>query len=236
MSAHRSDAAEEAQRASPASGQTRGWVAREVEQELPGLDLMQLSIDVRIGGSLTGGSPPALLARLRHLSDRWRGARAVNVRQEAIPAAYRAFFRQIGLDPELNKTPLEALVLERMLDGGFLSRGLLADVLAVALIDTGVPVWALDEEPIDGLLGIRLSRDEERLGRAAHAPTLVAGRLVIADAEHAAATLFGMPASDYETHGRTRRVRLFSVQVPGIPDLHLEEALWQCRSVLGAGG
>ncbi len=50
----------------------------------------------------------------------------------------------------MERTPIEAIVLERILRGGFLSGGLLADVLLIALADTSVPVWALDSETLDG--------------------------------------------------------------------------------------
>ncbi len=126
----------------------RGWCEREVQQELPGLGLMCTTIELAPRRSLTGSSSPAVLARLRELSNRWRGARAVNVRQEPIPAAYRVFFRHIGLDPDVTRTPIEAAVLERMLEGGFLSEGLLADILTIGLIDTAVPVWALDADTV----------------------------------------------------------------------------------------
>ncbi len=213
-----------------------GWCAPEVERELPGLSLPQTTIEPVLGRSLTGGSTPAVLARLRHLSDRWRGARVVNVRSEAVPATYRVLYRQIGLDPEQVRTPLEALVLERVLDGGFLSRGLLADVLAIALIDTGAPVWALDDERLQGPLGLRLSREGEPFGRCSGAPDLRQGRLVIADSAASVAILFGALAPGHAPDKQTRRLRLFSVQPPGVSDLHVEEALWQCRSLLAAGG
>lgn len=209
-----------------------GWRDPEVERELPGLALAQIVVELSTKRSLTGSSPPGVLLRLAHLSDRWHGARAVNMRVAAIPAAYRSLYRQIGLDPDRTRPPLESLVLERMLDGGFLSRGLLADVLAVALIDTGVPVWALDDERLDGLLGIRISRDHEPLGPDRHAPPLGAGSLVVADASNAVAVLFGICASECKPQGRTRRLRLFSIQAPGVPNLHVEEALLQCSSAL----
>jgi DNA/RNA-binding domain of Phe-tRNA-synthetase-like protein len=213
----------------------RGWCDREVQQELPGLGLMSATVEVQLSGSLTGASSPAVLARLRELSNRWRGARAVNVRQEPIPAAYRVFFRHIGLDPDISRTPIEAAVLERMLDGGFLSEGLLADILTIALIDTAVPVWALDSETVNGPLGIRLSRAEERLGRGSEGPSLGGGRLVVADADAPLAILFGEPAPGHEPTAGTRRLALFAVQVAGVPALHVEETLWACRSALGAG-
>ena len=186
------------------------------------------------GGALTGSSPPEVLQRLRELSNRWRGARAVNVRQEPIPAAYRVFFRHIGLDPDIVRTPIEAAVLERMMDGGFLPEGLLADILTIALIDTAVPVWALDGDTVSGPLGIRVSRPEERLGRSASAPVLGEGRLVVADAECALAILFGAPAPGHAPSGSTRRLTLFSVMVSGVPALHVEETLWICRAALAS--
>jgi DNA/RNA-binding domain of Phe-tRNA-synthetase-like protein len=214
----------------------RGWCDHEVQQELPGLGLMFTEVDAHGELSLTGRSTPAVLARLRELSNRWRGARAVNVRQEAVPAAYRVFFRHIGLDPDVNRTPIEAAVLERMLDGGFLSEGLLSDVLTLGLIDTAVPVWALDADTLNGPLGIRLSRTGERLGSGSDGPSLGAGRLVVADADHALSILFDTPSLAHTPTSSTRRLSLYAVQVAGVPLLHVEEALWSCRSALTQSG
>jgi DNA/RNA-binding domain of Phe-tRNA-synthetase-like protein len=214
------------------TGPVRGWCEHEIQQELPGLGLMCTTVDVKLNRSLTGRSTPEVLARLRDLSNRWRGARAVNVRQEAIPAAYRVFFRHIGLDPDVTRTPIEAAVLERMLEGGFLSEGLLSDILTIALIDTAVPVWALDADSVDGPLGIRLTRPEEHLGRSPDAPSVGGGRLVVADADSALAMLFGEPAECHRPTAASRRLALFAVQVAGVPALHLEETLWTCRSAL----
>jgi DNA/RNA-binding domain of Phe-tRNA-synthetase-like protein len=211
---------------------TPGWCAREVEQELPGLRLLTAPVEVARKGSLTGESPADVKGRLRELSNRFRGAAAVAVRREPVPSAYRIFFRHIGLDPEVVRTPIEAAVLERMMKGGFLSGGLLEDVLLIALIDTGVPVWALDAERVDGPLGIRASVAGERLGGLPDASVLPAGRLVIADASTPLAILFGELASDRAPQARTRRLALFAVQVAGVPELYAEEALWICGSSL----
>jgi DNA/RNA-binding domain of Phe-tRNA-synthetase-like protein len=219
---------------SPGPSPTPGWCAREVEQELPGLRLLTLEFDVARKGSLTGDSPPDVKERLRELANRFRGATAVAVRREPVPSAYRIFFRHIGLDPEVVRTPIEAAVLERMTKGGFLSGGLLEDVLLIALIDTRVPVGALDAERVDGPLGIRASAEGERLGRRADAPLLPAGRLVIADASTPLAILFGEVAPGHEPGARSRRLSLFAVQVAGVPELYAEEALWICGSSLQA--
>jgi DNA/RNA-binding domain of Phe-tRNA-synthetase-like protein len=209
-----------------------GWRAREIEEELPSLRL--LSAEVRVGReqALTADSPPDVQARMRTMSNRIRGERAVALRREPVPAAYRIFFRQIGMEPDTERTPIEAAVLERMLRGGFPTGGLIVDVLLLALIDTGVPVWALDADAVDGPLGIRTSREGEMLGRSATASPLPAGQLVVADASAALAVLFGELAPGHAPGARTRRLELFALQVAGVPTLYAEEALWSCRTAL----
>ncbi len=211
-----------------------GWCAQEVEQELPGLRLLSAAVEVTREDSLTGPSPADVLARLDEKANQLRGANAVAVRREPVPSAYRVFFRHIGLDPEVARTPIEAAVFERMMQGGLLSRGLLADVLLVGLLDTGVPLWALDAEQVVGPLGVRASSAGERLGRALDATELPEGRLVIADSETPLAVLFGELAAAHVPTAHTRRLLLFAVQVAGVPSLYLEEALWGVAAALEA--
>jgi DNA/RNA-binding domain of Phe-tRNA-synthetase-like protein len=211
-----------------------GWRAREIERELPGLGLMVMRARPARPGALDARSPVGVEDRLRELSNRFRGARAVTLRREPVPAAYRAFFRHVGLDPDVVRTPIEAVALERMLRGGLHSGGLLEDSLLIALVDTGVPVWALDAAAVDGPLGIRTSVEGEPLGRSprvAEGP-LPAGRLVVADASAALAMLFGELAADHAAKAGTTEVMLFAVKVDGVPSLYVEEALWICRSAL----
>ena len=172
--------------------------------------------------------------RLRELSSRVRGARAIGIRSEPVPGAYRVFFRQIGLDPDVERTPVEAAVLERMLRGGFLSGGLLDDVLLVSLMDTGVPVWALDTATLDGPPGIRSSVEGETLGRSSDAVALPADRLVVADSSTPLAPLFGECAPAHRPGRETRLLTLFALRVPGVPQLYVEEALWSSASALQA--
>jgi DNA/RNA-binding domain of Phe-tRNA-synthetase-like protein len=209
-----------------------GWLAREIAEELPALALPTAEVLVEREQALTGASPPDIVARMREMSNRFRGGHAVAMRREAVPAAYRAFFRHIGLDPDIQRTPIEAAVLERMLRGGFPTGGLLEDVLLLALLDTGVPVWALDAERVEGPLGIRSSGEGEALGRSPDPPLLPAGRLLVADAGAALAVLFGTLAPGHAPTTRTRRLALFAVQVPGVPALYAEEALWSATSAL----
>ncbi len=214
-------------------GPREGWCSAEVELELPGLRLLWMEVAVGRAAALTGDSPPDIQQRLRGLSSSFRGARAVAIRREPIPAAYRVFYRQIGLDPDVERTPIEEAVLDRMIRGAFLSGGLIDDVRLIAMLDTGVPVWALDTASLDGDLGIRASSEGEMLGGAKGTP-LQAGRLVVADAGAALGLLFSEVAPGHAPRPRSERVSLFAVQVQGVPTLYVEEALWACRAALQA--
>jgi DNA/RNA-binding domain of Phe-tRNA-synthetase-like protein len=155
------------------------------------------------------------------------------MRTQPVPHAYRSFFRQIGLDPDVDRIPSEQAAVGRLLHGGFQSRGALDDALLVALIETGVPVWALDADLIGpGGLGIRASVPGDRLGRGEEAATLPPGRLVVADADCVHAMLFGDLAAGHRVGPRTARIAVFSVGVQGVPAIHVEEALWVCAEAM----
>jgi DNA/RNA-binding domain of Phe-tRNA-synthetase-like protein len=198
-----------------------GEVDPELAEEFPGLRLAWLAFD-----AVPGPSPPELRERLALLSDRIRGAQAIALRRQPIPHAYRVFFRHIGLEPDETRTPVEALALERMTHGGFRSRSLLDDAITVAVMDTSVPVWALDAAALEGGLGVRAAREGERLGRAEGAAVLPRGRLVVADDIGPVSVLFGDPAPGLGVTPDARSLALFSVAVPGVPPIHVEEALW----------
>jgi DNA/RNA-binding domain of Phe-tRNA-synthetase-like protein len=204
-----------------------GWVDAEVAEEFPALRLLELPVTAR-----PGRSPRSVRDRLKYLSNRFRGAQAVAQRQQPVPWAYRVFYRHVGLDPDAERTPAEAATLERLVKGGFKSENLLDDALLIALVETGVPIWALDDTQVDGPLGIRLAETGERLGRAEDAPPVPEGRLVVADAGGPLAVLFGDLAPGHGVTPDTEAMRLFSVQVDGVPSIHVEEALWQCADIL----
>lgn len=207
-----------------------GVIAPALRAEFPNLRLDWLTVDGRLRAS-----PPALRRRLAQLSNRYRGAHVVAMRTQPIPHAYRAFFRQIGLDPDVNRIPSEQAAVERLLHGGFRSRDLVADALLVALVETGVPIWALDAEHLDaGGLGVRPSLAGDRLGSSPEANRVSPGRLVVADPRHVHALLFGEVAPGHQVSSRTARIALFTVAVEGVPSIHVEEALWGCVETLGA--
>jgi DNA/RNA-binding domain of Phe-tRNA-synthetase-like protein len=210
-----------------------GRVAPELEAEFPGLRLWWTAIEVR-----AGPAPRELRRRLRALSDRVAGAGVVAMRTRPIPHAYRVFFRQVGLDPDAARIPSEEAAVRRLLQGRFHSRGLLADARLIALIETGVPVWALDAGLVAAdSLEIRTSVSGERLGGGAFGGgvLLPAGQLVVADALRVHAMLFGEPAPGYAPGRGDRRIVLYAVAVEGVPAIHVEEALWICTDALGAG-
>jgi DNA/RNA-binding domain of Phe-tRNA-synthetase-like protein len=203
-----------------------GFVDPRLKAEFPALVLGWLTLEVR-----RGPTPRWVKQRLRALSDRVAGAGVVAMRTQPIPHAYRAFFRQIGLDPDATRIPSEEAAVARLLHGGFRSVDPLADALLIALVETGVPVWALNSDLVDpGGLGIRTTEHGERFGTMSQ--PLPAGRLAVADASQVHALLFGAIAPGHEASARTPRVALFAVGVAGVPAIHIEESLWTCAEVL----
>ncbi len=203
-----------------------GFVEPRLKAEFPGLQLAWLTVEPS-----RRSSPRAVKQRVSSLSNRFRGASVVAMRTQPVPHAYRAFFRQIGLDPDASRVPSEEAAVARLLQGGFRSRDLLADALLIGLVETGVPVWALDADLVDaGGLGIRTTLAGERFGSVQ--PSLPEGRLVVADPRCVHALLFGPLAPGHEAAARTRRISLFAVGVDGVPAIHIEEALWTCGEVL----
>jgi DNA/RNA-binding domain of Phe-tRNA-synthetase-like protein len=206
-----------------------GFVEPSVHAEFPGLRLCWTTVQARLRPS-----PRALKQRLRALSNRVHGASVVAMRTQPIPHAYRAFFRQIGLDPDASRIPSEEAAVERLMRGGFLSQDIVNDALLIGLVETGVPVWALDAERVDtDGLGIRTTAAGEPFGDSEQ--TLPAGRLVVADARRVHGLLFGAIAPGHSAGPHTRRLALFSVAVDGVPAIHVEEALWATTEALTTG-
>ena len=203
----------------------RGWVAPEVADEFPGVGIYWSVVETR-----SGRSPRQVKERLRELSNRFRGGHAIQLRQKPIPWAYRVFFRQIGLDPDQTRTPIEELALERMKHGAFVSRNQLDDALTIAIVETGVALRAFDADQIEGRLGVRASAPGESLeGRPGELPSET---LVIADERRPLALLFGATAAGRGVHPKTERIVLAALAVKGVPEIAVEEALWLAGAAL----
>ena len=202
-----------------------GFVEPAVRAEFPGLALAWITVDARVRRS-----PPELGRRLKALSDRYRGASVVAMRTHPIPHAYRSFYRQIGLDPDVDRIPSEEVALARLRLGGLVSVDLVRDALLIALVESGVPVWAIDADRVDaGGLGVRTSMPGDTLARFGALPP---GRLVVADAAAVHALLFRPVPRAHAPGPRSRRIALYAIGVDGVPAIHLEESLWVCREAL----
>jgi DNA/RNA-binding domain of Phe-tRNA-synthetase-like protein len=205
----------------------QGWVAPHITSEFPGLGIAWVEVD-----AIPGKSPEPVRRRLRDLSDRTYGSQAIRLRERPIPWAYRVFFRQIGLDPDRTRTPVEQLALDRLHDGGFRSNGLPGDALDIAIVETGVALRAFDAEGIQGRLCIRDSAPGESL--AGMPGEMAKGTLAIADEERPLGLLFGTTAEGLRVGKGTRRIAIAAIQVNGVPQIAVEEALWIAASTLEA--
>ena len=183
-----------------------------VAEEHPGLRIWTVRIAAR-----AARTPPELRERLRLLADRFRGPEAVALRSRPVPSAYRILYRHLGIDPDVVRTPVEELVVERLLRGGFSPQGMPEDALALATLETGVPVYAVDAELLSGPLALR--PDE-------------GGRIVLADDVGTVAVLFRPPPPERAPSRRTRLLALLAVQAPGVDDIFVEEAVWTAASAL----
>jgi DNA/RNA-binding domain of Phe-tRNA-synthetase-like protein len=187
-----------------------GHVAPALAAEHPGLWLAWTEVV-----AAPGPSPPELRVRLRALADRMHGAQAIALRTREIPHAYRVFFHHVGLDPDVVRTPVEAVALRRMADGGLKSHGLVDDALTVAVLETGVGLVAFDADRLAGAPALRQA----------------GGRLVIADDEGPLAVLFADAQRAVVDRG-TKRLTLVAVAVPNVADVFVEEALWIAWDIL----
>jgi DNA/RNA-binding domain of Phe-tRNA-synthetase-like protein len=188
----------------------RGLVAPPVAAEHPGLRLAWTEVAVS-----PGRTPAELRERLRAMADRMHGAQAIELRRREVPHLHRVFFRQVGLDPDVVRTPVEAIVLRRMSEGGLRPQGLIEDALTVATLETGVGVWAFDADLVVGALEVRED-----------------GRLVVADEAGRLSVLFDDPLPRAAVGRHTRRVALVAVAVPGVPEVFVEEALWIAADIV----
>lgn len=204
-----------------------GPVAADVEDEFPELALVTVEVPCGVTRSA-----PWVVHRLTELANRMTGSYALRVRTLPVPAAHRAFHRQLGLDPDVDRPPLEEAVFRRLWTGGFVPAGMPADALLIALLETGVGVWAVDAATVTGDLGVRTSVAGEPLGAGRAAVALGAGELVIADDERAVARLLAPPHPAHAVTAETRRAVLYVLQVPGVPAMAVQEALNTARDLV----
>lgn len=208
----------------------RGTIALELSDEFPGLQLMSLRV--------TGGdakTPRAVRQRLATLSNRFRVATVPALRQSGIPSAYRAFYRQVGVDPDVVRSPMDAAIHQRLHDGGFLAKGLLYDAVVIATLETLVPIWAIDGAGVVGGLGIRGAEQGEIVAGPEGDVQLTPGQLVIADANEPLIALLAPPGDVRRVTRQSTSMILYCVRVPGVPQTTVEEALTVCADMISEG-
>jgi DNA/RNA-binding domain of Phe-tRNA-synthetase-like protein len=204
-----------------------GWVEPELAAEFPELGLTYAPLEAK-----PGASPRAVKRRLRGLADRYTGSKVVHMRQDPVPWAYRVFSRQVGIDPDTNRTPVESVALQRLVKGGMPSQNLVDDAITIAVAETGVPVFAFDGDRVGASLGLRLAAAGERLGAER---LLAGGQLVVADEERPLAIVLGEVGADAGVTDATQRMVLGALAVKGVPRISVEEALWTAAETLLTG-
>ncbi len=75
-----------------------------------------------------------------------------------------------------------------------------------------MPVWALDADRLAGELRVATN----------------AGNLVVADTRGPVAPLFGDVGAEHAVDAASRRLLLYTLLVPGVPDIYASEALEGC--------
>ncbi len=207
----------------------QGWVDAELAEEFPELNLWHTSV-----GRGSGRTPDFVRERLKTLASRITGGHVIHMRQDPVPWAYRVFWRQVGIDPDTDRTPVEQLALDRLKWGGLRSRNLLDDAITIATLETGVPVVAFDSEKVGEEIGLRLTGDNEQLGGSGR--PLSSRQIVIADEHNTLAVLSGEVAEERGVTPETTGMVLASVQVKGVPLISVEEALWMVVDTLSGEG
>jgi len=204
-----------------------GWVDPELAEEFPDLGLTYAAVT-----AVPRRSPASVRQRLRTLSNRYTGGSVIHMRQDPVPWAYRVFYRQIGIDPDSERTPVEAVALERLRVGALKSANTVDDAITIAVAETGVPVIALDRDRVGTAIGLRLAADGEQLGGSGR--PLSARQIVVADEDRSLAVLFGEVSEQRGVRPDTRRMVLGALRVKGVPEISVEEALWTAAETLDA--
>ena len=201
-----------------------GWVEAELAGDFPELGLVHAPLEAK-----PRKTPREVKQRLHALADRYTGGKVIHMRQDAVPWAYRVFSRQVGIDPDTDRTPVERIAVERLRHGGLESHNLVDDALTIAIAETGVPVFALDADKVAGELGLRLARAGERLEGVR---PLSERQLVVADDTRPVALVLGEVAHDAGVTWDTERMTLCALRVKGVPPIAVEEALWMAAETL----
>jgi DNA/RNA-binding domain of Phe-tRNA-synthetase-like protein len=192
-----------------------GWVAPELAQELPGLEVFWLTVD-----AAPARTPEPIRRRMRDLADRITGAKVVQSRRDSVPWSYRVLWRRLGVDPDVDRTPVEALMVQRLEYGGLPSRGMPNDAI-------------VDAARVSGRPGLRPAATGEAIG--ADRP-LRGGEVIYADERAPLARLDGEVATDVAVGDGTTSMLVCALAASAVSRLEIDEALWTAARMLEAIG
>ena len=194
----------------------RGAVASDLREDFPELSIWTADVPAAMQSS-----PDVVRRRMDAAGERLTGADAIGTRSESTPWAYRVFARRLGVDPDGAESVVEAAALQQHSE--LRATGSLpADAQRIAVAETGVPVLAFDADALDGELWLRRAIPGERIGDHAIEP----GRPVLADRTRVLAAPFGPTDAAAGVTEETERMTFVALQVKGVPDVGIEEALW----------
>src|SRR4051794_8627436 len=205
----------------------RAPVANDLRADFPELALWVTEVD-----ATPADSPLPVRRRMDAAGDRVTGAEAIGTRSESTPWAYRVFARRLGIDPDEAERAVEAAALQQRTPLAREATGALPDdAQLIAVAETGVPVLAFDADRLDGELWLRRAEPGDRVGDRAIEP----GRPVLADRTRVVGVPFGPHAPHAAVGRQTKRMTFVALQVKGVPDVGIEEALWTVVEIARAG-
>jgi DNA/RNA-binding domain of Phe-tRNA-synthetase-like protein len=206
-----------------------GWIAPELAADHPGLGLYWVAVD-----ACPAKTPDAVRRRMRDLAGRITGAHVIQSRQDTVPWAYRVLWRRLGVDPDVDRTPVEELMVQRLEHGGLPSRGTPDDAIVVATLETGVPIVVWDAAKVAGPPGLRPALAGESLGGDEGA--LRAGEIVYADESGPLAGLDGRVAASRAAGAETTSMLVCALAAAAVSRIEVDEALWIAVAMLEAAG
>lgn len=207
---------------------TRAVVSSDLRADFPELSIWTAEVT-----ATPSPSPDAVRHRLEAAGERLTGADAIGTRSESTPWAYRVFARRVGIDPDEAEHAVEAAALQRAHPGGA-GGALPGDAQLIAVAETGVPVLAFDSDKLEGDLWLRRAQPGERIGPG-HGQAIAPGRPVLADRTRPVAIPFGPADSAVAVSAATKHMTFVALQVKGVPDVGVEEALWTVVEIARAG-
>ena len=199
-------------------------------------DVQKLLPGVRVIGcrtTLALRSPSDYIVRAedwRRLHRIWRGKTKAEVAAEPRIAAYIDLYKQMGLNPKKNPPSIQNLI-KRFLIRDTLERypviHPIVDAVNVAAVESLTPMGVFDAETVEGDLLLALTEGGElfRPIGAESSMVLSPGVLVLRD-DVKVLSQFGYRDGDAQkVTSATSSVWLLGVQVPGIEDSSVEQAL-----------